>query len=324
MCDLRVEGTEDKKRYTDMEVNAVSAQNLAAVAGSLTNVSVMADPTPAAVLGGSNVNVTSASPDLEAILSLLRMETNEARLNAARSRISSALNQLSGLSEAQMEKVDEMKASGNELIDAENVYNANSEDYSSSLTKLETAKTNLNKANVALEKAEEKVSSAQLAYDSAVAELEAYRDSALELDQSKLDMLEKAVTDAQERLAAAKNSLLSAKSAVDSVQAEYDSAVAASEAAKVKYDKAKATLNEKQDKFDSLVSSLDAASLTALRDALKLFADDVDHLHDEIEKDDEKHDLAPIRSVEDVISDSLKRLDGEIVDELQDRHLDHV
>ena len=48
------------------------------------------------------------------------------------------------------------------------------------------------------------------------------------------------------------------------------------------------------------------------------------HLHDEIEEDDKKHSLATIRSVEDVISDALKRLDGKMVDEIEDRHLDHV
>ena len=268
-----------------MEINAVSAKNLAAVAESLNDVSAVADPAPAAILGGSGVNVVSSSPDLDAILSLMRMETNEARLDAARRRISSAFSQLSGLSEEQMAKVDEMKASGGELIDAEKTYDAYSADYSSSLAKLEKAKTALDKANEALEKA---------------------------------------LSDAQKGLEGAEDSLLSAKEDVASAQVEYDSAEAAFEVAKEKYEKSRAALNEMQGKFDSLVSSLDAESLTALRDALKLFADDVDHLHDEIEEDDKKHNLAAVRSVENVISDSLKRLDEEFVDELQDRHLDHV
>ena len=72
------------------------------------------------------------------------------------------------------------------------------------------------------------------------------------------------------------------------------------------------------------MKSLDAASLTALRDALGLSAGDVGHLQEEIEEDDKEHSLATVRSVEDVIADALKRLDGKMVDEIADRHLDHV
>jgi hypothetical protein len=61
-----------------------------------------------------------------------------------------------------------------------------------------------------------------------------------------------------------------------------------------------------------------------LREALQLTATDLEHLHKEIEEEDKEHSLATVRSVEDVIADSLKRLDGEIVDEVESRHLDHV
>ena len=45
---------------------------------------------------------------------------------------------------------------------------------------------------------------------------------------------------------------------------------------------------------------------------------------EEIEKDDEKHDLVSIKAVEDVIADALDRLDGKMVDEVTNRHLDHI
>ena len=53
-------------------------------------------------------------------------------------------------------------------------------------------------------------------------------------------------------------------------------------------------------------------------------ADELDYLHDEIEEEDDEHTMATVRSVEDVIADSLKRMDGEMIDELEERHLDHV
>jgi uncharacterized membrane protein YkoI len=72
------------------------------------------------------------------------------------------------------------------------------------------------------------------------------------------------------------------------------------------------------------VKALDSASLTALREALNLYANDLEHLHKEIEEEDKKHSLSTVRSVEDIINDALKRLDGKMVDEIEDRHLDHV
>ena len=72
------------------------------------------------------------------------------------------------------------------------------------------------------------------------------------------------------------------------------------------------------------MKALDTASISALREALHLSVGDLDHLHDEIEEDDKRHSLSVVRSVEDVISDALKRLDDRMVDEIEDRHLEHV
>jgi septation ring formation regulator EzrA len=143
-------------------------------------------------------------------------------------------------------------------------------------------------------------------------------------DPSELARLEDAVSSAKSDLDRAKSGEVTAHKALDSAQKGYDSAKREYDAALDRYNEAERTVSDRQNKFDALVDSLDQSSLTALRDALKLFAGDVDHLHDEIEEDDKKHNLAAVRSVENVISDSLKRLDEEFVDELQDRHLDHV
>jgi hypothetical protein len=90
------------------------------------------------------------------------------------------------------------------------------------------------------------------------------------------------------------------------------------------YDAAADEVNSLQTKFDNLIESLDASSLTALREAIRLDAGDIDHLHEEIEKDDEKHDLASVKAVEDVIADALDRMEGKMVDEVTNRHLDHI
>ena len=103
-----------------------------------------------------------------------------------------------------------------------------------------------------------------------------------------------------------------------------DEASAAHSAARKAYDAAADEVNSLQTKFDQLLDSLDTSSLTALREAIRLDASDVDHLHEEIEKDDEKHDLASVKAVEDVIADALDRLDGKMVDEVTNRHLDHI
>ena len=150
------------------------------------------------------------------------------------------------------------------------------------------------------------------------------KDSGIELDPSELARLENAVAAAKSNLDRAESNEKTARTALDSAQASYDSAKREYDAAMDRYEAAERTVGDKQNKFDALVDSLDLASLTVLRDALKLLAGDVDHLHDEIEEDDKEHSLATVRSVEDVIGDALKRLDGKMVDEIADRHLDHV
>lgn len=248
----------------DVAFSAGPVSNLAAVAEALGDASSAVAPAPGAVLGGENLTVVSPPPDLDEILALLRDETNEARLGAARSSLSSALGRLAGLSESQMAKVDEMKASGKALAAAEKACDAAAAAYSNSLAKLEKAK-------------------------------------------SRLDSAQDGPSEAE---------LLSAR-------AEYDSAKAETEAAGEKLGRAKTALGEEQDRFDSLVDSLDAASLTALREALRLSAGDVSHLREEIEEDDKKRDAAPVRSVEDVIAAALDRRDGKMSDELENGTADY-
>ena len=266
----------------DVTLKAISAQSLSAVSEALKDASpVVADVSAQSVLGGENLSVSHASPDLDAILAQLRMETNDARLNAARHRLASALSQLADLSEDQKAKVEEMKAVGKELAAAEHVRDADKAVYEAKARDLNSKESELSGARDALSSVRNNPNATQ----------------------GELD--------------AAKNRLDSAQRAYDSARVEYD-------AAKGKYESSERIVNEKQSKFDELVKSLDTASLAALRDALKLSADDVDHLHEEIEEDDKKHDISPVRSVEDVIIDSLKRLDGKMVDEIEDRHMDHV
>ena len=94
----------------NVTLDTAKVQSLSSLPESL-NAGVSEFYVPASpVLSGKNVSVTSASPDLESILATLCMETNEARLTAARSRLASALTQLTGLSEDEQAKVEKMKA----------------------------------------------------------------------------------------------------------------------------------------------------------------------------------------------------------------------
>ena len=266
----------------DVTLKAVSAQSLSAVSEALNDASpIVADISAQSVLGGENLSVGHASPDLDAILAQLRMETNDARLNAARHRLASALSQLVDLSDEQKAKVEKMKAAGEELARAESVRDADKARYDAKARELNSKESDLGRANAAL------------------------------------DGVRNNPDATQDELVAAGNRVDSAQRAYDSAKAEYD-------AAKGKYESSERVVNEKQSKFDELVKSLDMASLAALRDALRLSVDDVDHLHEEIEEDDKKHDISPVRSVEDVIIDALKRIDGKMVDEIEDRHMDHV
>jgi chromosome segregation ATPase len=308
----------------NVTLDTARVQSLSSLPASLgdgaTSLSVPASP----VLSGENVSVASASPDLESILATLRMETNEARLAAARSRLAGALTQLSGLSESEQAKVEEMKATGKDLSEAESVSGAAKKEADAKAKTVDSKKAALDDAEKAFGDAQKSVDAAQGAYDSAVSALEQYKNMGDLADPSELARLEDAVSSAKSNLDRAKSGEATARKALDSAQNEYDSAKKEYDAAMDRYNEAERKVNEGQSRFDALVDSLDQSSLTALRDALKLFAGDLDHLHDEIEEDDKKHSLATIRSVEDVISDALKRLDGKMVDEIEDRHLDHV
>ena len=308
----------------NVTLDTAQVQSLSSLSASLKEsaspLSVPASP----VLAGENVRVSSASPDLDSLLATLRMETNEARLAAARSRLASALSQLTGLSEAEQEKVEKMKAAGKELADAEAVSGSAKKEADAKAKALDSKEAALDDAEKAYGKARKTAEAARGAYDSAVSALEEYKDSVPEQDPAELARLENAVAAAKSNLDRAQSSEMTASAALDSAQAAYDSAKKEYDAAKDRCDAAERAVDDKQNKFDALVDSLDMASLAALRDALKLFAGDVDHLHDEIEENDKEHSLATVRSVEDVIGDALKRLDGKMVDEIEDRHLDHV
>ena len=266
----------------DLTLNAVSAQSLSAVSEALKDVSPVAvDASAQSVLGGSNLSVSDAVPDLNAVLAQLRMETNDARLNAARHRLASSLSQLTDLSDEQKDKVEEMDSAGRDLVKAETDRDA-----------------------------------AKAIYDTMSDTLE-IRENELRSAQEKLDDIQKSDGAEQSDIDAAEDRLDSARQAYDSAKKEYDSA-------KGKYEASERDVNDRQNRFDELVKSLDMASLTALRDALMLSAVDVAHLHEEIEDDDRKYDISTVRSVEDVIIDALKRLEDKMSDEIEDRQLDHV
>jgi chromosome segregation ATPase len=308
----------------NVTLDPARVQSLSSLPASLGDGAISLSVPAAPVLSGENVSVASASPDLESILATLRMETNEARLAAARSRLAGALTQLSGLSESEQAKVEEMKATGKDLSEAESVSGAAKKEADAKAKTVDSKKAALNDAEKAFGDAQKNVDAAQGAYDSAVSALEQYKNMGDLADPSELARLEDAVSSAKSNLDRAKRGEATARKALDSAQNEYDSAKKEYDAAMDRYNEAERKVNEGQSRFDALVDSLDQSSLTALRDALKLFAGDLDHLHDEIEEDDKKHSLASIRAVEDVIGDALKRLDGKMVDEIEDRHLDHV
>lgn len=309
----------------NVTLNPVQVQGLSSVAGALADESsIVAADAQSSILGGANISVGGAAPDMEALLAQLRMETNEARLNAALSRLSSALMQIASLSEEHKAKVEEMKTAGGELIAAEEVRDADRADFEKKNAKLDEEKAVLDASMEESKRAERDVSGAQAEYDSAVAARDQYRNSGSELDPAHLASLEQAVADAKTRLDKAQRELDSANDSAKSAQKDYDKAKTARDEAMRKYEASEAVADEKRGKFETLLDSLDMSSRAALCEALRLDASDIDHLHDEIEEDDKKHSLSVARSVEDVISDALKRLDGKMVDEIEDRHLDHV
>ena len=136
--------------------------------------------------------------------------------------------------------------------------------------------------------------------------------------------LEADVASAKHALDLASSKVDGAQAKVSSAQKRVDEASDTYNTAQKSYDAAASEVASIQAKFDRLLDSLDASSLTALREAIRLDVGDVNHLHKEIEADDKKHDLAPTKAVEDVIADALDRLDGKMVDEVANRHLDHI
>lgn len=304
-----------------------AVQPLTSIAEAVKANEVAAPAVTAPLLAGEGVTVNAAYVDLDALLAQMRMETNEARLNAARSRLSSALDQLTGLSEEQQANVNALKQTGEALNAAEREANAAEGTYTQRQREVESAQKTLDRAEKALDKAEAKVKDAEASLKAAEDKLAAYQASGTPeapLDPAKVAELEQAVADAQVAVSDAKAGVVTAKATVSTAQTKLDAAVNSAQAAKTALDAAEATVAQLQETFDAQLRGLDSTSQQALREALQLTADDLDHLHEEIEEEDKEHLLATVRSVEDVIADSLKRLDGEIVDEVESRHLDHV
>jgi chromosome segregation ATPase len=308
-----------------MQVNLTTAApaNLAAVAEALKDGALLAPAVAAPLLSGANVKVGNAAVDLESLLAQMRVETNAARLNAARSRLSSALGQLTDLSEEQQGKVDAIKTIGNELLDVEAARDQAKVAYEEKSTAYDRAQTTLKEAESAVKKADRRVTLAESELAHAEEDLAAFTASGVE-NPAELAALEKALSDAKGELTRATADLEKANKALDSAQEKAASAQAALTSAKATYASAEAKVDEMQSTFDALIDSLDAPSVNALREALRLSVGDVGHLHDEIEEEDKEHSLSLVRSVEDVIADSLKRAEGKMVDEVEKRQLDVV
>ena len=307
----------------EIQLNTSSVSNLASVAEALKSEAAVAAET-APILSAQSLNVTESSPDLESLLSKLLMETNEAQLNAARSRLSSALDQLANLGEDDKKKVGEMHDLADVLTQAEKTLEAKVLELDAAAKELDGAETALDSAKADLASEEKAASSAEKNLDAATKALEDYRNSGETQDSSRLAELEADVASAKQALDSAEAKSDAAGKKVASAQKRLDGAKAAHDAAKKAYDAASGEVDSVQTKFDALLESLDASSLSALREAIRLDVGDVDHLHDEIEEDDKKHDLSSVKAVEDVISDALDRIDGKMADEVADRHLDHV
>lgn len=307
----------------EIKLNTSSVNNLASVAEALkSDAAIAAEAAP--ILSAKSLNVTESSPDLDALLSKLLMETNEAKLNAARSRLASALDQLTNLGESDKKAVEEMRNLATLQAQAEKTLEAKTKELNSAAKELNSAEKSLDSAKADLVSAENAVSKAEMKLAQASKALEDYLGTAGTQDPSQIAALEADVASAEKALNAANVKVNTAGAKVASAQKSVDEASAVHSAAKTVYDAAADEVNSLQTKFDQLLDSLDASSLTALREAIRLDASDVDHLHEEIEKDDEKHDLASVKAVEDVIADALDRLDGKMVDEVTNRHLDHI
>ena len=307
----------------EIQLNTSSVSNLASVAEALKSESAIAAET-APILSSQSLNVTESSPDLESLLSKLLMETNEAKLNAARSRLASALDQLTNLGETDKQTVGEMRDLAAQESQAEATLEAKSLELDSAAKELNSAEKTLDSAKDELASAEKAFSKAEAKYAEATKALEDYLSVPETADRLQVAALEANVASAKQALDSAGAKVDSAGNKVASAEKRVADASAAHGAAQEAYDAAAEEVSSLQTKFDRLLDSLDASSLSALRDAIRLDAGDVDHLHEEIEKDDEEHNLASVKAVEDVIADALDRMDGKMVDEVADRHLDHI
>ena len=307
----------------EIQLNTSSVSNLASVAEALKSESAIAAET-APILSSQSLNVTESSPDLESLLSKLLMETNEAKLNAARSRLASALDQLTNLGEADQQTVGEMRDLAAQEAQAEATLEAKSRELDSAAKELNSAEKTLDSAKDELASAEKAFSKAEAKYAEATKALEDYLSVPETADRLQVAALEADVASAKQALDSAGAKVDAAGNKVASAEKRVADASAAHGAAQEAYDAAAEEVSSLQTKFDRLLDSLDASSLSALRDAIRLDAGDVDHLHEEIEKDDEEHNLASVKAVEDVIADALDRMDGKMVDEVADRHLDHI
>ena len=307
----------------EIQLNTSSVSNLASVAEALKSESAIAAET-APILSSQSLNVTESSPDLESLLSKLLVETNEAKLNAARSRLASALDQLTNLGEADQQTVGEMRDLAAQEAQAEATLEAKSRELDSAAKELNSAEKTLDSAKDELSSAEKAFSKAEAKYAEAAKALEDYLSAPETADRLQVAALEADVASAKQALDSAGAKVDAAGNKVASAEKRVADASAAHGAAQEAYDAAAEEVSSLQTKFDRLLDSLDASSLSALRDAIRLDAGDVDHLHEEIEKDDEEHNLASVKAVEDVIADALDRMDGKMVDEVADRHLDHI
>ena len=308
----------------EVNLNTTSAvQQFAAVTEALKGGALVAPAVTTPVLAGENVSVTTANVDLDALLAQLRMETNEARLAAARSRLSSALEQLTGLSGEQQEKVSALKTTGEQLTVAEMALDEAKAAYTEKTKDVDRAQKAVDAAEKAVEKANDRLNKAESALVTAQAELDAFKQVNT-ANAPGLTELEAAVATAETELANATTAVTLATATLDKATATLNEAKDAANVAEDAYRAAEKVVNDLLATFDQQLHDLDSGSIQALREAVQLTAGDLDHLHDEIEEEDKQHSLATVRSVEDVIADSLKRMDGEMVDEVESRHLDHI
>ena len=307
----------------EIQLNTSSVGNLSSVAEALkSDAAIAAEAAP--ILSAQNLNITESSPDLEALLSQLLMETNAAKLNAARSRLASALDRLMSLSESDRQKVGEMHELAELEAQAEKALETATKELNSAAKELDGAKKALDSVKGELDLAKNSASKADADYKEATKALDEYLTSNEIQDSSTVAALEADVASAKKALGIANSKVDAAETRVASAKKRVEEASDAYNTAQKSYNAAASEVASLQTKFDNLLESLDASSLTALREAIRLDAGDVDHLHEEIEKDDEEHDLASVKAVEDVIADALERMDEKMVDEVTNRHLDHI